>query len=161
MVAVIFLASFMSRGSVVLVRAASAERTTIRSVVSTNGKVEPLENFEAHSPIATTVKKLYVKEGDHVRKGQLLAQLDDAGARSDAARAQERIRAAESDLSAVAAGGNREEVLTVESQLSKARTERDAAQQNLDALQRLQQQGAASSAEVLMRRIAWRGRTPI
>jgi len=148
-VAVIFLASFMSRGSVVLVRAATAERTTIRSVVSTNGKVEPLENFEAHSPIATTVKKLYAKEGDHVRKGQLLAQLDDAGARSDAARAQERIRAAESDLSAVAAGGNREEVLTVESQLSKARTERDAAQQNLDALQRLQQQGAASSAEVV------------
>jgi HlyD family secretion protein len=148
-VAVIFLASFMSRGSVVLVRAATAERTTIRSVVSTNGKVEPLENFEAHSPIATTVKKLYVKEGDHVRKGQLLAQLDDAGARSDAARAQARIRAAESDLSAIAAGGNREEVLTLESQLTKARTERDAAQQNLDALQRLQQQGAASPGEVL------------
>jgi len=133
----------------VLVRAATAERTTIRSVVSTNGKVEPLENFEAHSPIATTVKRLYVKEGDHVKKGQPLAQLDDAGARSDAARAQARIRAAESDLSAIAAGGNREEVLTLDSQLSKARTERDAAQQNLDALQHLQQQGAASPAEVV------------
>jgi HlyD family secretion protein len=148
-VAVILLASFMSRGGAVLVRAATAERTTIRSVVSTNGKVEPLENFEAHAPVATTVKKLYVKEGEHVRKGQLLAELDDAPARSDAARAQARIRAAESDLSAIGAGGNREEVLTLESQLTKARTERDAAQQNLDALQRLQQQGAASSAEVL------------
>jgi len=148
-VAVIFLASFMSRGSAVLVRAATAERTTIRSVVSTNGKVEPLENFQAHAPVATTVKKLYVKEGDHVRKGQLLAELDDASARSDAARALARIRAAESDLSAIGAGGNREEVLTLESQLTKARTEQDAAQRNLDGLQRLQQQGAASSAEVL------------
>jgi len=148
-VAVIFLASFMSRGGAVLVRAATAERTTIRSVVSTNGKVEPLENFAAHTPVATTVTKLYVKEGDRVRKGQLLARLDDAGARSDAARALARIRAAESDLSGVEAGGNREEVLTLESQLTKARTEHDAAQQNLDALERLQQQGAASPGEVL------------
>jgi HlyD family secretion protein len=148
-VAAIFLASFMSRGRPVGVRAAVAERTTIRSAISTNGRVEPIQNFEAHSPAATTLKKLYVKEGDRVRQGQLLAQLDDASARSDSARAQARIRAAESDLSAIQAGGIHEEVLTAESDLTKARTERDAAQQNLDALQRLQQQGAASPGEVL------------
>jgi len=147
--AVILLASFMSRGDAVLVRAATAQRSTIRSVVSTNGKVEPLENFEAHSPVATTVKRLYVEEGDHVRKGELLVQLDDADARSQAARALARIRASDADLSAVEAGGNREEVLTLQSELAKARTERDAAQHNLDAVERLQKQGAASPGEVL------------
>jgi len=146
--AVLFLASFMSRGDAVPVRAATAQLTTIRSVVSTNGKVEPLENFEAHAPIGTTVKKLLVKEGDHVKKGQLLVEMDDAEARSTAAQALAQIRGAQADLSAVQAGGTQEEVFTVESQLSKARTARDTAQRNLAALQRLEKDGAASAGEV-------------
>jgi HlyD family secretion protein len=146
--AVLFLASFMSRGDSVPVRAAVAQRTTIRSVVSTNGKVEPLQNFEAHAPIGTTVKKLWVKEGDHVKKGQLLVQMNDAEARSAAARALAQIRASQADISAVETGGTQEEVLTLESQLSKARTARDTAQRNLEALQRLQKDGAASAGEV-------------
>ncbi len=146
--AVVLLASFMSRDDAVLVRAAQAHRNTIRSVVSTNGKVEPIQSFEAHAPVGTTVKKLLVKEGDHVKKGQLLVQLDDAEARSQAARALSQVSAADADLSAIQSGGNREEVLTVEAQLTKAQGARDAAQRNLDALQRLQQKGAASPAEV-------------
>lgn len=146
--AVILLASFMSRGDVVPVRAATVERSLIRSVISTNGKVEPLQSFEAHAPVGTTVKKLLVKEGDHVKKGQLLAQLDSAEASSQAARALSQVRAAQADISALQNGGNREEVLTLEAQTVKTRTERDNAQRNLQALQRLQQQGAASPAEV-------------
>jgi HlyD family secretion protein len=146
--AVVLLASFMSRDDAVLVRAAQAHRNTIRSVVSTNGKVEPIQSFEAHAPVGTTVKKLLVKEGEHVKKGQLLVQLDDAEARSQAARALSQVSAADADLSAIQSGGNREEVLTVEAQLTKAQGARDAAQRNLDALQRLQQKGAASPAEV-------------
>ena len=147
-VAVVFLASFMSRGEVVPVRVAMVERGTIRSLVSTNGKIEPLQSFEAHAPVGTTVRKLLVKEGQHVKKGQLLVQLDDAEASSQAARAMSQVRAAQAETSAVQSGGNREEVLTIESQLAKARTGRDTARRNLDALQRLQQNGAASPGEV-------------
>src|SRR5579862_9453949 len=145
---VLLLASFMSRGDSVPVRAATAQVTDIRSVVSTNGKVEPIQNFEAHAPIGTTVKKLLVREGDQVKKGQLLVQMDDADARSAAAQALANIRSAQADLSAVQAGGTQEEVLTVESQLSKARTARDTAQRNLAAVQRLEKDGAASLGEV-------------
>jgi len=146
--AVVLLASFMSREPAVPVRAVNAQRGTIRSVVSTNGKVEPLQNFEAHAPVGTTVKKILVREGDQVKKGQLLAQLDDAQARSQAARAQAQVLAAEADLNAIQKGGNREEVLTLESQITKARTDRDTAQRNLDALRRLREQGAASPGEI-------------
>src|ERR1700722_5849662 len=147
-VAVVFLASFMSRGEVVPVRVAMVERGTIRSLVSTNGKIEPLQSFEAHAPVGTTIRKLLVKEGQHVKKGQLLVQLDDAEASSQAARALSQVRAAQAETSAVQSGGNREAVLTIESQLAKARTGRDTARRNLDALQRLQQNGAASPGEV-------------
>ena len=146
--AVVLLASFMSREPAVPVRAVNAQRGTIRSVVSTNGKVEPLQNFEAHAPVGTTVKKIRVREGDQVKKGQLLVQLDDAQARSQAARAQAQVLAAEADLNAIQKGGNREEVLTLESQITKARTDCDTAQRNLDALRRLRDQGAASPGEI-------------
>ncbi|HLW87206.1 MAG TPA: efflux RND transporter periplasmic adaptor subunit [Terriglobales bacterium] len=147
-VGVVLLASFMSRGEVVPVRATMAQRTSIRSVVSTNGKVEPIENFEAHAPVGTTITKLLVREGDHVKKGQLLLEMNDAEARSAAARALAKIRSAQADLSAVQSGGNREEVLTLDSHLTKARTDLDTAQRNLVALQRLQKDGAASPGEV-------------
>jgi HlyD family secretion protein len=146
--AVVLLASFMSREPAVPVRAVNTQRGTIRSVVSTNGKIEPLQNFEAHAPVGTTVKKILVREGDQVKKGQLLVQLDDAQARSQAARAQAQVLAAGADLNAIQKGGNREEVLTLESQITKARTDCDTAQRNLDALRRLREQGAASPGEI-------------
>ena len=130
------------------VRAARVERGPIRSLVSTNGKIEPIQNFEAHAPISTTVKRLSVKEGDHVHKGQLLLELDDADIRTQAARAQAQVKRAQADQSALSTGGTQEEVLTLNSQLVKARNARDAAQRNLDALRRLQQESAASPGEV-------------
>ncbi len=146
--AVVLLASFISRDPAVPVRAVTAQRSVIRSVVSTNGKVEPLQNFEAHAPIGTTVKNILVHEGDHVKQGQLLVQLNDAEARSEAARARAQLSGSEAAVNAVQSGGNREEVLTLESQIVKARAECDAAQRNLDALRRLQQQNAASAGEI-------------
>lgn len=130
------------------VRTTMVERGPIRSLISTNGKVEPIQNFEAHSPVPTTVKRLLVKEGDRVRRGQLLLQLDDADLRSQAARAQAQIKTAQSNQSDLTTGGTREELLTLDSELIKARNTRDAARRNLDALRRLQQQGAASAGEV-------------
>lgn len=143
------LAAFVfRRDDPVAVRTAVVEQGTIRSVVSTNGKIEPLNNFEAHAPVAASVQRVLVKEGDSVKKGQLLVLLDDAEARAQAARAQTLLRASQADLSAAERGGSQEEVLGLEAQLIKARTERDSAQRNLDALKKLAQQGAASAGEV-------------
>lgn len=147
-VAIAVFASFASRDDAVPVTAAMASRKTIRSVISTNGKVEPVRNFEAHAPIGTTVKRILVKEGDHVKKGQLLVELDAANARSQAAQAEAQVRAAQADVSALERGGNQEEVLTTEAQLVKARGDYQTAQRNFEALQNLQKSGAASPGEV-------------
>jgi HlyD family secretion protein len=124
------------------------QRGPIRSLVSTNGKIEPIQNFEAHAPLATTVKRLFVKEGDHVRRGQLLLDLDDADIHAQAAKAQAQIKSAQADQAAVKTGGTQEEVITLNSQLAKARSARELAQRNLDSLRRLLQDGASSPGEV-------------
>src|SRR2546427_86361 len=125
--AVVLLASFMSHDDAVPIRSATVQPGTIRSIVSTNGKVEPLQSFEAHAPVGTTVKKLLVREGDHVNQGQIMVQVDDADARSQAAKALAQIRSSEADVSAIQSGGNREEDLTLEGQLAKTHTQREAA----------------------------------
>jgi HlyD family secretion protein len=147
-VAALSLIPIFTRPGPLKIRTTTVERGPIRSLISTNGKVEPIRNFEAHAPVATTVKRVLVKEGDHVRKGQLLLQLDDADLRSQAARAQAQMKAAQSNQADLKNSGTQEEVLTLDSDLIKARNARDAAQRNLDALRRLQQQGAASAGEV-------------
>ncbi len=146
--ALLLFSSGMIRKGVVPVHAETVVRQPIASVISTNGKVEPLKNFEAHAPAAATVKRVFVKPADQVKAGQLLVQLDDAQARSSAARALAQVRAAEADVHAVQTGGTQEEVLTTRSELSKAQVERDTAQRNLQTIQRLQQNGAAAPAEV-------------
>jgi HlyD family secretion protein len=146
---VVLLAAFVSRHRGELyIRADQASIQDLENKISTNGKVEPTDNFEAHSPAPTTVKKIFVHEGQWVKAGTLLIQLDDADARAQAARALAQLRAAEADIHVTKTGGTQEELLSNESQLAKAQTERDAAQRNLQAMEKLQQTGAAAPAEV-------------
>ncbi len=147
--AVVVLAAFVSlRRSQVRIRVGHVERGTITASIATNGKIEALNNFEAHSPAATTVKKVYVQQGNWTKPGQLLLQLEDANARLQAARAQAQLKGAEADITAVETGGTKEEVLTTRNALVKAEADRDAAQKNLLAMQRLFPTGAASQGEL-------------
>lgn len=126
------------------------QRGDIRSVVSTNGKIEPVENLEAHAPIPTTVNRVLVKEGDHVHKGQLLVQLDDADVVSRAAQAQAQMKAAAASEASLKTGGTQEEVLILDAQLRKDRNAVEVARNQLNALRQLEQQGAASPGEVTL-----------
>src|SRR5215831_3599297 len=131
-VAVVIFSGWMKfhSGGTVTVRAEDVVHQDIANVISTNGKIEPVNNFEAHAPAPATVKRVLVKEGDHVKAGQLLVELDDADARAQEARALALLRGAEADLQAVQSGGTHEEVLTNRADLAKARTERDEARRN-------------------------------
>ncbi len=148
-VAIILLLTIISaRGDKMSVRSDVARNEEIVNAIVTNGKIEPEEDFQAHAPMATTVKKIYVHEGDQVKKGQLLVRLDDADARATAAKALAQLRGAEADLNSVGAGGTHEEVLNNQSALVKAKAEQESAQRNNDAMRRLKDSGAASDAEL-------------
>jgi HlyD family secretion protein len=146
--AVISLAASISNKAEIPIRVGKAEREPIVNTISTNGKIEPSNNFQGRAVGPSLVRKVLVHEGDRVKAGQLLVQLDESEARAQAARAKAQLRAAEADLAAVTRGGTQEELLTVKSNLAKAKTELDAAQRNLDALRKLKETGAASSGEV-------------
>jgi HlyD family secretion protein len=123
-------------------------RQELSSSITTNGKVEPVHAFEAHAPLAVTVQKVLVKEGDRVKAGQLLLVLDDTRARGDLAAAQTRLKVAEEKYANLLAGGTQQQILLRQADRQKTITELDSAQRQLAALERLQQRGAASMDEV-------------
>lgn len=148
-VIVILAGVVLSQGrSTVPIRVDKAVRQDLVNTLSTNGKVEPADNFEAHAPTQSTVKKILVKEGQAVMPGQLMLTLDDSDARAQAARALAQLKAAQADLNAIRSGGTGPEVFANQSALVKAQADRDAAQRQLAALERLLRTGAASPAEV-------------
>src|ERR1035438_9622071 len=90
-------------------RVAEGAHTQLISTISTNGRVEPEEKSDLHSPIATTVKEVYVQPGDQVAAGKLLMVLDDLQARAHAASAESGVRAAQAGLEAATHNGTQQE----------------------------------------------------
>ena len=130
------------------VRVAAAADVQLVSTISTNGRVEPEMNFEVHSPIATTVKKVYVQPGDQVAAGKVLLVLDDVEARAREAAAESGVRTAQAALEAVTQNGTQQERQATAAEVMRERLERDSARRDLDALIKLNATGAASASEV-------------
>jgi HlyD family secretion protein len=134
--------------SKVVVSVAEVERHDITSTVSTNGKVEPVEDFQAHAPFPGVVTHLYVHLNQQVSAGQELVRMDDADARRQLALAQANLISAEAGVKSMQAGGTQEELNTTNSDLSSAKLQLQNAAQSLSALEKLQAKGAASASEV-------------
>jgi len=115
---------------------------------STNGKVEPMDDFEAHAQVAGQVQEIYVNVGDKVRVGQLLLKMDDADALARLASANSALRAAELAASDIDRGGTQDERNTFDADERRAKLQHDQDAAALTTLQQLQQEGAASSAEI-------------
>lgn len=132
----------------VTVRVARVERTTVVNNVSTNGRVEPLVDFQPHAAAPSTVEQLFIHLGEKVHQGQAVATLDTADAAARAATAKTSLQTASQDVQNLSSGGTHDELLGERAELTNAQSELEAATANLGALQRLQRQGAASASEV-------------
>jgi HlyD family secretion protein len=126
----------------------TATRQTLAKTSSTNGKVEPIDEFQAHAAAAGTVEKVYVNVGDKVKVGQLLVKMRDVDADARVAAANSALKTTEADVQALDQGGTQEERLNFASELSRTQMQASQAASNLAALEKLQQKGAASEAEV-------------
>ena len=147
-IVLVFYFTRMATRSRVPVRTAVVVRSELRSTISTNGKVEPQVNYEAHAPFPGIIKALYVHEGEKVSTGRLLLSMDDTDARARLAAAVAALRSAQSAYDSILKGGSQEERLSLRGELTKAQIDRDQAQHDLDALKKLQLTGSASANEV-------------
>jgi RND family efflux transporter MFP subunit len=84
----------------------AAQRGVIQKTVSGSGSLQPARQTSLGFANPGTVSHLYVKEGDHVHKGQLLATLDSATARRGLEQARAQLASAEAGLASARAGSS-------------------------------------------------------
>ena len=144
----IFLVWVSGRKPAAKISAVTPTRENLTSSISSNGKVEPISPYVMRAQLDTFVKKIYVTEGQTVKKGQLLLELNVKEAAAQLAETKAKLLRVQNDLRAAKAGGKADEAAKVAGDLSKAEGERDRLQRNHDSLTRLAAGQAATKEDV-------------
>jgi HlyD family secretion protein len=141
------------RGEAPQVSFTKVRRETLVSVLSTNGKVEPYAWQAVRAERSGLVSSLAVREGQTVAAGAVLAVLSDPSLKSEIASAEARIAETRAAAAALDKGGRTAELAEIDSNLARARFDRQEAARELAILERLAGKQAATGAEVEAARV--------
>src|SRR5580700_9347737 len=136
--------------NVVTVQTGKVERQDLSSVVSASGEIKPKTYVNIGANAYGKITHLYVKEGDRVKKGQLLAQLENVQSTADVSAGQASVQAAETDAIASAAALN-----TSDADLQRAQADYDRNKLDWARAQDLFKDGLISKSDFDSRRNAW------
>ena len=142
------LIEFSGRKPIPKVSAVTPMRENLVSSISSNGKVEPIAPYVMRAQLDTFVEQVRATEGQAVKKGQVILELDVKDAAAKLSEAKGKFLKAQDDLRAARAGGRADEAARASGDLAKIQAERDRLQKNHDVLQRLIAQQAATQEEL-------------
>lgn len=123
-------------------------RETIASMLSTNGKVEPIEWMPARAGRAGVITRVLVSRGQRVKKDQPLVELDTRVADAELSKAEAAIQQARTEAQVLDQGGRVAERQQVDADLARARLDLEAAQKQYQGLERLVAKEAATRVEL-------------
>jgi HlyD family secretion protein len=116
-----------SQADLVMVQAEKVTRQDLTSVVTASGEVKPRNYINIGANVMGRITEILVKEGDHVRKGQLLARLESVQAAADVRAQEAALASAEADAIAGEAA-----IRAADENLKTAQASVDGAQAELD-----------------------------
>ncbi len=155
-IVLILLAGFIgftvhqSSKNVVTVQTGKAQRQDLATVVSASGEIKPKTYVNIGANAYGKITHLYVKEGDHVRKGQLLAQLENVQSSADVNANEASLQAAQTDALAADAA-----MKTAEADSVRAQADYDRNKLDWDRAQSLFKDGLISKSDFDSRKNAW------
>src|ERR1700685_2343675 len=114
-----------SSKNLVTVQTGKVQRQDLAAVVSASGEIKPKTYVNIGANAFGKITKLYVKEGDQVKRGQMLVQLENVQSAADMDAMQASLDAAKTDSVAAEAGLN-----TSVADLNRAKS--DAERSDLD-----------------------------
>jgi HlyD family secretion protein len=136
--------------NVVTVQSGKVQREDLSSVVSASGEIKPKTYVNIGANAFGKITHLFVKEGDHVRKGQLLAQLENVQSSADVNANQASLQAAETDTLAADAA-----LKTSQADLLRAQADYDRNKLDWERAKSLFKDGLISKSDFDSRRNAW------
>jgi HlyD family secretion protein len=148
--AIVGFTVYQSGKNVVTVQTGKVQRQDLTSVVSASGEIRPKTYVNIGANAFGKITHLLVREGDHVRKGQLLAQLENVQSSADVNANQASLQAAETDAIAADAA-----MRTSEADLLRAQADYDRNKLDWERAQNLFKDGLISKSDFDSRKNAW------
>jgi len=139
-----------SRKGIVTVQTGKVVRRDISSVVTASGEIKPKTYVNVGANAFGKITHLYVKEGALVKKGQLLAQLENVQSSADLAAMRATVGASQTDYVAADAGYK-----TSAADLKRAQSDLDRAQLEWDRAQGLFKAQLIAKADYDIKKAAW------
>jgi HlyD family secretion protein len=136
--------------NVVTVQTGKAQRQDLATVVSASGEIKPKTYVNIGANAFGKITHLYVKEGDHVKRGQLLAQLENVQSSADVNANEASLQAAQTDSQAAEAA-----LKTAEADLLRAQADYDRNKLDWSRAQSLFKDGLISKSDFDSRKNAW------
>ena len=137
-------------------RAVRVVRSSVVQSLLTNGRVEALDSYAVNAGAPMLVTKVLVQQGDLVRRGQLLADVDDQAAREAVTRAEAELAIARADRHLVERGASAAALADLDAAIGRARLNLESARQEVVALQRLVEKQAVPRASLQEQQLAHR-----
>jgi HlyD family secretion protein len=144
------VAVHQSRKGIVTVQTGKVQRSDLASVVSASGEIKPKTYANIGANAFGKIVKLYVKEGDQVKKGQLLARLENVQPEADVNATKAALAVAETDAVAAAAA-----VKTAVADLNRAKADLDRMKLDWDRAQGLFNSALIAKQEYDSRKNSW------
>lgn len=121
-----------SQKGIVTVQSGHAAKQDLSSLVTASGEIKPRNYINIGANAQGELTSILVKEGDHVRKGQLLARIENVQPSADVASQKATIASAEADAAASEAGQKAAEDNLATMQATIDRTHADLEKADLD-----------------------------
>src|SRR5262245_12471694 len=128
---------------IVSVQAGHVARQDLTQTVSANGEIKPKKYVNVSSNMMGRIVGLPVKEGDRVRSGQLLVQLESIQSEADVQAAEATLDAAQTEVEGMSASIRSGEAAVASAKAEITRSEADLvrAKQNFDRAERMSKEG--------------------
>jgi multidrug efflux pump subunit AcrA (membrane-fusion protein) len=127
---------------------ARVTRETIIDLLSTNGKLEPVEWASARNEAAGLVQTIHVRKGQRVAKDAPLIEIETREARAALDSALARIAQIRAELETIQGGGRAAELAVIDGSIATTKQELTTAQREVTELERLVAKNAATAYEL-------------
>lgn len=123
------------------------QRGDVAKTVVASGSLQPFVFVEVKSKASGIVEKLYMDTGDHVRQGDLLAELDRKQLKARLDQAEANLSAADANFDRVKRGATPLQIAAATDAASKAQVAFNNAEKTFERTEELSKQGFASKEE--------------
>jgi HlyD family secretion protein len=153
----VYASTVYSKRGVVTVQTGQVVRQDLTSLVTASGEIKPKDYHNIGANAAGQLTEILVKEGDRVRKGQLLAKIEDIQPEADVNAQKASLSSAEANSSAAEAGlkAADENVGTMQAALEKDRADLDRMKSELDRTQSLFNEKLAAKQDLDLKKFTF------